>query len=367
MIKHIIVMIALLICWPAVASDHADPIRLSDPLEPGLTGLFVFRDHGNSEQEKHNQEKIVVILNTYRGLSFDAPFYLEPFEYQLHFDWHTPVDFTDSQANARYGGKVITPETVKADAIIKFQLDNDANLKAYDVSGFTASDDMKLWSGVRDDPFIFPRFFGTNVISMVVEIPLSILPENTENLLVWGTSHKIDSGKQLDIVGRSNRTQLARLDFLNKLAPNEQSATLSKKRAKAEKNYDRLKRWLPPLASLYELVFMVRAYDVSPDVVIYSLNRPDGFPNGRLLEDDVAELTCQWGDCALYEVSYIEGDAFPRATKNDKDFLSEFPYLAEPWPSTGHAPDHTHFHWSWLFIALLICIGIWWYVRRKKH
>lgn len=357
MIKQFFCIAFLLISWPTIASDHADPIRLSDPLEPGLTGLFVFRD----------QENMIVILNAYRGLSFDPPYYLEPFEYQLHFDWHTPVNFSDNQENARYGGKIVSPDTIKADAVIKIQLDNDAKLKAHEIIGFSAENEIQLWSGVRDDPFIFPRFFGTNVISMVMKIPLSTLPSEADNLLLWGTSHEVGSGKQLDIVGRSNRTQLPRLDFLNKIPPHEHYEELSQKRTKAEKTYDRLKRWVPPLASLYELVFMIRAYDIAPDVVIYSLARPDGFPNGRLLTDDVAAQTCQWGDCALYDVSYIEGQSFPRATVNDKAFLPELPYLAEPWPGAGHAPDHVHIRWGWwLFFAILIGVAIW-FVRQRNN
>ena len=102
----------------------------------------------------------------------------------------------------------------------------------------------------------------------------------------------------------------------------------------------------------------VRDYDAYPDVMIYNLDRPDGYPNGRRIADDIVGYNCALGDCALQEVAFIEGDSFTRQTINDKTFLDDFPYLAEPWPSTGHAPDHTHFSWWWVIIPLLVLIII---------
>lgn len=339
------------------ASDHADPIRLTTPLEPGLTGLFVFPD---------GSDNLIVVLTTYRGLTFDAPYYLEPFEYRLHFDWHSQVDHQDQAANARYGGHVVDSTRIKADALITLRLNNDTSLAHKQMDGFSESDGIEFWTGVRDDPFIFPRFFGTNVIAMVAKIPLGSFPNNGDLLLVWGTSHKTKNGKQLDHVGRSNRTQLARLDFLNKLEPSEHVAVITEKYQKDDKRYALMKEWLPPLASLYELVFKVRDYDTQADVLVYSASRPLGFPNGRKLTDDVAGLTCQWGDCPLVEDAYVEGEGFPRQTVNDKAFLATFPYLAEPWPSTGHADDHTHFSWWWVLIAVLALFILFWFWRKRR-
>src|SRR5262249_29854805 len=58
---------------------------------------------------------------------------------------------------------------------------------------------------------------------------------------------------------------------------------------------------------------------------------PAGYPNGRLLTDDVVAKICAAGDCLAQEISFIEG-GWPRATANDKPFLDDWPYLAEPWP-----------------------------------
>jgi len=91
---------------------------------------------------------------------------------------------------------------------------------------------------------------------------------------------------------------------------------------------------------VYEIEFQMRKYDPQPDVMVYTTRNPPGFPNGRRLEDDVAHITCEIGDCVLQELSFIEG-GWPRATKNDKDFLPDFPYLADPWPNAPEMPTTT--------------------------
>ena len=88
-----------------------------------------------------------------------------------------------------------------------------------------------------------------------------------------------------------------------------------------------------PVESLFNYLFRIRPYDLQPDVMIYTTRYPAGFPNGRQLEDDVAHLTCEWGDCILMELSYVQDNKTPRVTTNDKPFLDTFPYLAEPWPA----------------------------------
>ena len=67
----------------------------------------------------------------------------------------------------------------------------------------------------------------------------------------------------------------------------------------------------------FQPTFQLRKYDIAPDVMIYTDRFPVGYPNGRLLTDDVVAQTCTFGDCLLQEISYIEG-GWPRATINDK-------------------------------------------------
>src|SRR4029077_13815476 len=72
--------------------------------------------------------------------------------------------------------------------------------------------------------------------------------------------------------------------------------------------------------------------------------KPARFPNGRALPDDVAETLAEAGETLLLELSYAESREFPRATKNDKEFTSDFPYLAPRWTASevaAHAQPGT--------------------------
>jgi hypothetical protein len=156
---------------------------------------------------------------------------------------------------------------------------------------------------------------------------------------LWATTNRVDGGEQIDHVGRSNRTQLGRFDFLNTIPPKEQAAAIKERATSRAEIQKFLGNWAPPLANLNQLSgFLIRHYDYAPDVMIYTNQRPAGFPNGRRLQDDVALLTCQQGDCPLQENSFIDSSQWPRATVNDKPLVAEFPYLAEPWPYKPQAP-----------------------------
>jgi hypothetical protein len=99
--------------------------------------------------------------------------------------------------------------------------------------------------------------------------------------------------------------------------------------------------------------------------MLYTTRFPAGFPNGRGLTDDVALLTCQTGDCILMELSYTESQAFPRATTNDKPFLSTFPYLAEPWPAKPQkpTPGNGGLWLTFLVLLAILAVILWLLVR----
>ncbi len=350
----------LLVAAAAGASDHADPITLSN-LDAGLTGLFVFPEG----------DDLVFILTLHRGLTSTPPYDLEKFEYAIHIDHHSRVMFGNDSELARYGGSIPNPEGISADVSLRFRLDEKGDLtEGYPRYEGISGAGAKVASGVYDDPFIFPRFFGTNVIAMAVALPRSAIPSGS--MLVWATTTKAGKGEQIDLVGRSNRTQLGRLDFLNTLPPDEHVAAVEKRLAggnRVQKVLAHLMEHLMPVSALqglYQYVLQVRDYDVFPDVLIYSDSRAPGFPNGRRLEDDVAGLTCAQGDCVLQEVAFIEG-GWPRKTVNDKPFAAEFPYLAPPHPEK---PEHVHrdpcLKVFWIVVAALLLLLVWRWQRKAR-
>ena len=301
------------------ASDHADPLFNNDP-ERSIAGLFVFPKEDN----------LVIVLNFHPGLpplSTKTKFHdLDDMTYQVHFDLRTPISFSDEQFNQRFGGKLLRPTVINKDASLIYQLDNELNLVKLETTGLLKNAKItNKFIGYRDDPFIFPKFSGKNVVSLVVEISLSSFPAEQKDFVVWGGAYD-DDGDKIDHVGRSNRTMQPRLNFLNELEPKDHLAKITQRHNDPNFIQKIIMKKLAPL-------FAIRDYDMFPDVMIYSNRFPAAFPNGRQLTDDVAAITCKTGDCLLWELSFgdVHVEDWPRKTTNDKDFLSEFPYLAEPW------------------------------------
>jgi len=348
------------------ASDHADPAWLSpDQAEANITGLFFFPDG----------DQMIAILDVRRALTTDPPYKLEPYEYTINMDLHTHVVFDNAEDLARYGGSIPKPETIEPDITLSFQLNNDASLKSKVFKGLKNPENIRIYTGVRDDPFIFPKFFKVNVITMMVSIPKSSFPETQKNWLLWATSRDIASGKQIDHVGRSNRTQLGRFDILNTVPPSKHVEVLKEAAKSRDKLQQFLKDCLPPLANLNQLSgLLIRHYDYFPDVMVYTNQLPAGFPNGRRLPDDVALLTCAQGDCPLQENAFIDTKQWPRATVNDKPLLPAFPYLAEPWPARETPAPGSCWPYIWeylvkpgLFVLAVVGGLIFWWRRHKKQ
>ena len=189
--------------------------------------------------------------------------------------------------------------------------------------------EINVQAGVFDDPFIFPRFFRSNVVGIVTSIPLSRLhrPDGQavrgHPILLWATTHRPD-GKVSDHVGRSLRTQLPRFGYLNELHPSKHVAEIMRVHDQPNLMENGLATLLPPLEAH-------RHYDFAPDVMVYDLAKPAKFPNGRWLGDDVSQTLADAGETLLYELSYAESKQIPRATTNDKEFRATFPYLAPRW------------------------------------
>jgi hypothetical protein len=396
MLRKMLLAPILVLCasfaQPLWASDHADPAWLSTgKQEANLTGLFFFSKN----------DRYVLILDTRPSLTAAPPYNLAPYSFAIHVDTHSRLSFpaegpavcTNTPAKrgtsnvqlingnfCRYGGTVDDPTGIRPDVSFRFTLDNDPITKpakmtieggqfdrSVPVQYFTdgqlgqARDPRAVWvySGVRDDPFIFPKFFNANVITMVVSVPKAAFRTDHPDWLIWAES-RYAGGDKIDHVGRSNRTQLGRFDILNTLEPSDHVKALREAADGRKQVQDFLKETLRPLANLNQLSgFVMRSYDYAPDVMIYSTRYPEGFPNGRRLEDDVSETTCQWGDCPLHENSYIDSATFPRATVNDKALLPDFPYLAEHWPWRPQPATGSPWHWFrthllWPIVLLLV-------------
>ena len=353
---------------PAFPFNRTDGISLATPNVEPRPPL--------SDEDRARIKRLIVILCVRRALTETGGLRLEPYTYRIHMDHHTAVDFEDtpdepkrearpdeaeaghgymfsatsqpakvkrptgSEARARYGGRIAAPTTISDDVTLEIGLKNDASLREFHTTGLDGGkefvrDDkadpnkVTVWTGVRDDPFIFPAFFQTNIVSMVISIPVSVLPKDKTDWLVWATSHS--GSRQIDHVGRSLRTQNPRFEMLNTLPPNQHAKAIAEEHENPSLLRDLALRFN------FQSMFAYRAWDQVPDVMVFTTKYPVGFPNGRLLTDDVAALLAQHGDTLLLELSHHVG-GWPRRTTNDKEFLKTYPYLAEPWPDRPASP-----------------------------
>jgi hypothetical protein len=120
-------------------------------------------------------------------------------------------------------------------------------------------------------------------------MPLADIQGAVPTLLTWATSKVPDlHGPISEHGGRALRSQFTENLALNTLRPRAQWTELQ----------------------------------MVPDVMIHDLNAPSGYPNGRLLTDDVIDLV---GDPRL-----VNDVVAQSATANDKPLLSGFPYLSDP-------------------------------------
>jgi hypothetical protein len=398
---------------PAWASDHADPIDnplrfwRTTPLEGGITDLFVF--------PAKNGTQMVVVLCVRRSLT-GKPAKLDQYEYVVRMDLKSTVSHDDPHNNARYGGTVVTPENIRETTTITYRLKGDGEIREdpiitienapvppgdiqvwggenvleprklvavragndakneYSADATLDETKVNVWTGISDDPFIFPNFFRTNVVAMVATIPMKYFPASQTNWIIWATSSK--GGKQIDHVGRSLRTQNPRFELLNTLHPSKHVEAI-----RAEHEKPSIMRDIFLRLGINQL-FGFRSWDFVPDVMLFTrqpgiqfgefeargadgkwsivANTSDGqasFPNGRFLSDDVAIRLGRYGDTALLELSHLvppcqdssppsrpecRRSSWPRLTVNDRLFQGQqssdqllfegrFPYLAQPW------------------------------------
>jgi len=336
---------------PAMASDHADPVTLVTK-ETNLTDLFFFPQG----------DQYVLIFDVRRNLTDPPPYSLSGDVFQVNIDLHSRLNFDNAADRARFGGTIVAPEEVRADATITVQLADSGALKTAEITGLSGQDGIRIWSGVRDDPFIFPPFFKKNVLSTVMSIPASSFPPGQQDFILWATTSR--DGKQIDHVGRSIRTQLPRYTGLlpgepevNLLPPNQQVAAIDELAKSRNRVTNFLNKYTQTaiVIPVWQTTLEMKAFDLlTPDVMIYSSRFPVGYPNGRLLTDDVVLQTCLAGDCLLVDLSTRTG-MWPRATMNDKPFSPDFPYLADPWPSSPEpAPTTKSIVPLLIFIVLLL-------------
>ena len=304
-IRHILSICVLVAASGAtgrvVAADHDDTnlLKAVPRHDARLTDLHVFTGswaRGNGKV----QRTLVLAVSTNPTIPTTLASYLFPSDLTLsiRIDRSTPVDYdVDPAATQTYGGTIMDPAAIHPD--LEFTVTFDADGRPHlAMSGLDEDTPIRLFAGLRDDPFIRGPRQGRNVASVVIELPLQVVADGRQhqNLLVWAkTSVPGLTGPMDDLGGRALRSQFAENMELNDLEPAEH----------------------------YEVM------DTVPDVVIFDTRRPAAFPNGRAFSDDVVDLV---GDPRILSTDcVVPGDPLLcNPSVNDRPFLRAFPYLAEP-------------------------------------
>ena len=288
----------------ALAADHGDT--------PNLIGLARNDARISDFHVFRNGDNLVLALSTFPNLPSATYKFSSDLTLRFHIDNHSAVSFDNQTDNDQFGGTIVDPEGVAADIVLTFTFDRNG-VPELSTSGLSGKQEknIKVFAGMRDDPFIRGPQIGRNVASIVVEFPLEdALGGKSKKkgnaggkggtILAWATSKVPDiTGPISELGARALRSQCpqpvcvaldgADLNLRNETSPHKYAANLG----------------------------------LRPDVVIFDTTRPAAFPNGRALTDDVVNLIAQFGQNIL-------ANDFPCPSANDVPFLTDFPYLAPP-------------------------------------
>ena len=296
MLRYILIVILVFYSsFTATASDHADTSLHIETGRHGarITDLYAFT----------RGENLILILAVDPTVAKGATTYEFPtdVEYIINID-------NDSQVTAE--GIIVNKDDVQEDLVINIRFNNDGTAKINDqitISSILAVPFLVLFScasndnfniedaitnffaGPRDDPFIRDPRIGANIAAIVLEIPTDAVVKNNNPLLIWANTKVENFAGGFQERGGGPFTSMLN-DLLNFIHPSED----------------------------------FKEFGIETDVLVLDTSKPSGFPNGRVLEDDVVNLVCP-GVCD----NILANDA-PFPSQNDVPFLGEFPFLAPP-------------------------------------
>lgn len=206
---------------------------------------------------------------------------------QFNIDNDSAVSYDNAADLLAYGGTVVRPTQIKEDIVFTVRF-NDRGDVQLTTQGLPSGDaqDIRVFTGLRDDPFVTMSWDGKNTAAIVLEMPLNLVIKSQSTLLLWNTS-KVPGmeGPFQDLDARATRSQ--GIAAFNSLHPSQHTTVMGQ---------------------------------ANPDVMFLDTSKLVRYPNGRELVDDLSSLRAtpprpvdQW-------------------RKNDVPFLDVFPYLAPPQP-----------------------------------
>ena len=359
---------------PARAADHRDSPGLMPPggdNRADITDIYAF-------ESPTNPDKTVLVVNVNGLTAGGTPAYFgrgipgvsanKRLGYWLNID-----NDGDAVADVRYSVRFGKPRN----GVQTVQLRRNGNVIIPFTRGRTtkfgsspravSGGGVKLFAGMRDDPFFFdlqgflnitapldddpsndaqsfigcsgqgsrPDFFaGTNVSSIVLEVPDRQLNGDSTNIGFWAAT--TIGGEQNDRMGRP---AIATVFIPNNPIPPDNAGDSQKSDFNHAQPKDDQANFRGEVVNTLQTLFSLNdgagddpsddagainglADILLPDLLTYDTSSSQGFLNGRKLADDVIDA-----ELGLISEGLVTTDCVPA---NDVQFPSSFPYLAAP-------------------------------------
>ncbi len=345
-------------------ADHLDaPTAKSDP-RIDITDIYAFASAGGTS--------LVLNVNPLTSPADTAGARFNPDAlYQFNVDTNL-----DAKADVAYRLRFSKPYTANGSTVQSYQLKRATKTQVgrnqfsgevvatgkttpYGKSPKVASirGGGKVFVGPRDDPFFFDlpgfvqfktqllggstdlgvllggftgsdTFAGTNISSIVIELPNARLGGTDKTVGVWATTSKRSNGKytQVERMGRPAINTVFNHTDADKEAANRRSPAGDR-----AADRERVVGVLEAIDNVLE-VNGAPSYDAAtiqaiadillPDTLTIKLGDTSGFLNGRRLADDVIDI-----EFSVLTNGNVTSDG---VNANDKAFLATFPYLAAP-------------------------------------
>jgi len=353
---------------PALAADHRDSPVVDDDPAADINDVYMFRD-------PNDKTKLVLVLSTY---PLEDPRFATTYQYDPDVIFQIGFDLTGKGTFQNYVSAQFSPLTDGAGSLqtLTVTLPSGKTITGNvtqptiqipePTPTIIAKDGVKVFAGPRDDPFFFDligfnrvvaeinatsvnggpgkvdpslfthvdAFAGFNVQALVIEAPIADFVGKTQKFGISAFSYrkvgpKIRSdartvkfdGTVYESVDRMGNPAVntafispALKDGYNTSLPKNDEADFESVVLASLKKYGTNAADTKILASI-----------VFPDTLKLDLSKPDGFPNGRRLQDHVIDTELQ-----LVFNQKLGGGFGDGVKGNDRPYLAHFPFVALP-------------------------------------
>lgn len=338
---------------PTLAADHREAPAISERPVADLNDIYAFRDGADTLI-------LALTVNPISDRDFAGSYAFSPrvvYRFGIDnagdndgvFERNIDITFTEPTAPGVQRFRARFPDgTVVRGRVTPPSTPNDPVI----VDGPPGSG-ISVFAGPRDDPFFFDgvgfnRFRATgdpgqfrgidsfadfNVSAIVIALPVDLVSDGSDQLGISGFTFTRrpgtfqPRGRALDRTGNpAVSTALIpfdQRDAFNRALPQNDAANFADEIVASLTGFGTSDNNIATLASV-----------AVPDTLKLDLTQADGFPNGRLLDDDVIDTLFFF----IFNVADGGAPAGDGVDENDVAFLNEFPFLAAPFqaaPSPG--------------------------------